>query len=112
VKLPMPLDADAQRVREVMLEAFAANEGVLDNPAPNVYLEGIENGHLLFNARGYVSTPRNAYSVRSALLYDVLQRLTNAKLPLSTPSTMLLTPAPESTTGSGSATASAAVQSN
>lgn len=95
VKLPMPLDADAERVREVMLEAFADNEGILETPAPNVYLEGIENGHLLFNARGYVSTPRNAYSVRSALLYDVLQRLANAKLPLSTPSTMWLTPAPE-----------------
>lgn len=113
VKLPMPLDADVERVRDVMLEAFAANEGVLDTPAPNVYLEGIENGHLLFNARGYVSTPRNAYSVRSALLYDVLQRLANAKLPLSTPSTMMLAPAPAPapTAGSEPAAASAEVQS-
>src|SRR5690606_33271616 len=51
VKLHMPLDADAQRVRDVMLEVFAANEGVLETPAPTVYLEGIENGHLLFNAQ-------------------------------------------------------------
>lgn len=92
VKLPMPFDTNVSRIREIMLSAFAANEGVLETPAPDVFLEGIENGHLMFNARGYVSTPRNAYGVRSALLYDILQRLTEAKLPLSTPATMLLAP--------------------
>ncbi|WP_370519884.1 DUF3772 domain-containing protein [Bordetella sp. 15P40C-2] len=92
VKLPMPFDTDVQRVREILLEAFTANEGVLESPPPEVFLEGIENGRLLFNAKGYVSTPRNAYGVRSALLYEVLQRLAEAKLPLSTPSTMVLAP--------------------
>jgi len=90
VKLPMPLDADAQRVRALMLEAFAAHEGILETPAPEVFLEGIDNGHLLFNARGYVSSPRNAYGVRSALLYDILQRMAEAGLPLASPSTLVL----------------------
>ncbi|MCD0503264.1 DUF3772 domain-containing protein [Bordetella petrii] len=90
VKLPMPLDADAQRVRELMLEAFAAHEGILDNPEPDVFLEGVENGHLMFNGRGFVSTPRNAYGVRSALLYDILQRMTAAGLPLASSPTMVL----------------------
>jgi len=90
VKLPMPLDADAQRVRALMLEAFAAHEGILETPAPDVFLEGIENGHLLFNARGYVGSPRNAYGVRSTLLYDILQRMAEAKLPLASPSTLVL----------------------
>lgn len=92
VKLPMPFDTDVSRVRELMLDALTANEGVLAAPAPGVYLEGIENGHLMFNARGYVSTPRNAYGVRSALLYNILERLAEAKLPLSTPPTMILAP--------------------
>ena len=91
VKLPMPLDADTQRVRDLILQAFAANENILETPPANVYLEGVENGHLMFNAKGYVSTPRNTYMVRSALLYDVLQRLAEAKLPLSSPATMVLT---------------------
>ena len=73
-----------------MLEAFAAHEGILDNPAPDVFLEGVENGHLLFNARGYVSSPRNAYGVRSTLLYDILQRMAAARLPLASPSTLVL----------------------
>lgn len=92
VKLPMPFGTEVARAREIMLAAFMANEGILDTPAPDVFLEGVENGHLMFNARGYVSTPRNAYGVRSALLYDILQRLAEAHLPLSTPPTMLLAP--------------------
>jgi potassium efflux system protein len=91
VKFPMPFDTDVQQVRDIMLAAFLANEGILDTPAPAVFLEGIDTGRLMFNARGYVSTPRNAYSVRSALLYSILERLNEAKIPLSTPSTMLLT---------------------
>lgn len=90
VKLPMPYDTDVQRVREILLESFTANEGVLESPPPDVFLEGIENGRLIFNAKGHVSTPRNAYGVRSALLFEILQRLAEADLPLSTPSTMLL----------------------
>jgi len=90
VKLPMPLDADAPRVRKLMLEAFAAHEGIVENPAPDVFLEGIEHGHLMFNARGYVGSPRNAYGVRSALLYDILQRMAQAGLPLASPSTLVL----------------------
>jgi len=90
VKLPMPLDADAQRVRELMLRAFTAHDGILESPAPDVFLEGIENGHLMFNARGYVSSPRNAYGMRSTLLYDILQRMAAAGLPLASPSTLVL----------------------
>lgn len=96
VKLPMPLETDAQQLRELLRDAFTDNEGIMETPAPEVYLEGIENGHLMFNARGYVSTPRNAYSVRSALLYDILQRIAEAKLPLSTPSAVLVTTTPDS----------------
>ena len=73
-----------------MLAAFLESESVLDTPAPNVFLEGIENGRLIFNAKGYVNTPRNAYSVRSALLYSILERLGKANIALSTPSTVLL----------------------
>ncbi|MNL62299.1 hypothetical protein D3C87_1863090 [compost metagenome] len=71
---------------------------MLETPAPNVFLDGIENGHLIFNARGYVSSPRAAYGVRSALLFTVLKRLHDAGLEVSSPPTMLLSsPSPFST---------------
>ncbi|EXF89099.1 DUF3772 domain-containing protein [Bordetella holmesii] len=90
IKLPMPLSTDAQQVRQIMLEAFAAHENILESPAPNVYLDGIDNGHLLFNAKAYVSSPRTAYGVRSALLFEMLRRLDEAGLEMSSPNTMVL----------------------
>jgi len=95
IKLPMPLSTDAEQVRELMLQALADHEDVLESPAPNVFLDGIDAGHLIFNARGYVSSPRAAYGVRSALLFTVLKRLDEAKLEVSSPPTMLLASAPE-----------------
>lgn len=98
IKLPMPLSTDAEAVRELILQAFTDHEDVLETPAPNVFLDGIENGHLIFNARGYVSSPRAAYGVRSALLFTVLKRLHDAGLEVSSPPTMLLSsPSPFST---------------
>ena len=95
IKLPMPLSTDAEQVRELILQAFADHEDVLDTPTPNVFLDGIDGGHLIFNAKGYVSSPRAAYGVRSALLFTVLKRLHDAGLEVSSPPTMLLASAPQ-----------------
>lgn len=97
IKLPLPLSTDAQRVRDLILQAFADHEDVLDTPAPNVFLDGIDGGNLVFNAKGYVSSPRSAYGVRSALLFTLLQRLHEAGLEVSSPPTMLLAPAAQAT---------------
>lgn len=97
IKLPMPLSTDAEQVRELILQAFADHEGVLDAPAPDVFLDGIDAGHLIFNAKGYVSSPRASYGVRSALLFTVLKRLHDAGLEVSSPPTMLLASAPVQT---------------
>jgi small-conductance mechanosensitive channel len=92
IRLPMPLSSDAQRVREIILEAFAAQEDMLETPEASVYLDGIESDRLIFNALGYVASPRQAYTMRSRLLFDVLQRLAQAGLAMSPASspTMLL----------------------
>jgi small-conductance mechanosensitive channel len=62
-----------------------------------VFLDGIEGGNLVFNAKGYVSSPRSSYGVRSALLFTLLQRLHEAGLEVSSPPTMLLASAPQAT---------------
>lgn len=95
IKLPLPLSTDAEQVRELILQVFADHEDVLDTPAPNVFLDGIDGGHLIFNAKGYVSSPRAAYGVRSALLFTLLKRLHDAGLEVSSPPTMLLASAPQ-----------------
>ena len=90
IKLPMPLITDPDQVRSLILEAFQAHEDVLDNPAPNVQLDGIDSNGMLFNATGFVGTPRMAYGVRSALLFDVLKRLREAGISMIRPPALLL----------------------
>ncbi|ALV09113.1 small-conductance mechanosensitive channel [Roseateles depolymerans] len=81
-KLPMPLATDTTRARALILEAFRAHPSVLGSPAPNVQLDGInaEGTNLILNASGFVNSPRAAYSVKSDLLFDVLDRLRRAGL--------------------------------
>jgi potassium efflux system protein len=90
IKLPLPLNADAEQVRALLQEAFEKNKNVLDTPAPNVQLDGIDNNNLIFNATGFVSSPRLAYGVRSDLLFDVLKRLREAEISLGKQPTMLI----------------------
>jgi potassium-dependent mechanosensitive channel len=90
VKLPVPLGSDAQQVRELLLQAFDANPDVLDTPAPAVLLDGVDGHALLFNATGFVKSPRMAGAVRSALLFDALSRLKTAGITLSPQPTMLI----------------------
>ena len=91
LRLPAPLDTDAQRMREVILAAFTAHEGIMADPEPIVQLEGILNGTLTFLAIGYVSNPRNAGGVRSDLLFSILDSLRDAGLALSPPATTAVT---------------------
>ena len=75
IKLPLPLDTDVERVRTVILEAFAEIDEVLKEPAPGVLLDGIEEDRIIVSATGYVSSPRKAAAARSALLFRVLAAL-------------------------------------
>ena len=90
LKLPVPLGSDAQQVRELLLQAFAADAEVLATPAPSVLLDGVEHGALLFNATGFVGSPRSAARIRSAVLFDVLARLQAAGITLAAPPTLLI----------------------
>ncbi|MCX2863892.1 DUF3772 domain-containing protein [Paucibacter sp. PLA-PC-4] len=82
IKLPMPLDCDTAKVSEILRRAFEAHDDVMETPAPNVQLDGIDKGQLVFNATGFVASPRQSYGVRSALLFRVLQDLREAEVPL------------------------------
>jgi small-conductance mechanosensitive channel len=85
VRLPVPVDSDAARVREIMRETFAAHRGVLSTPAPSVLLDGIEGSSLIFVAIGYIANPRQTGSVRSDLLFELLARLRAEGIALSSP---------------------------
>ena len=75
IKFNMPLDVDAGTVREIMMEAMLAQESVLDKPAPAVTLDAFSELALTFSASCYVSSPRQVGSMRSTLMFDILEGL-------------------------------------
>ena len=56
-----------------------------------MFLDGIEQGSLIFSATGFVSSPRVAYGIRSDLLFDILQRLSDAELRIQQPAQVMIT---------------------
>jgi len=105
IRLPMPLDTDIQRVRQLMLDAFQAHPAVQASPAPSLTLEGIDQGRLLFQCIAYVASPRQAGGVRSELLFTILDAFRQAGLSLTTPTLTMAVPppAPPAAHGDGSA---------
>jgi small-conductance mechanosensitive channel len=75
LRLPLPLDVDVERVRTVLQQAFEANEEVLREPPPNVLLDGVDGDKLVFNATGFVSSPRKTAATRSPVLFKVMAEL-------------------------------------
>ena len=96
IKLPMPLDTDARRVRQIIEDAFVGHPSVLDTPAPNVQLENVDTLGIHFVGTGYVPSPRGVGGVRSDLLMAILEQLRAERLPLVRPQDMRVYRLPES----------------
>ena len=75
IRLPMPIDTDTERVRSTLLQAFREHGEILQDPAPSVLLDGIEGDKLIFNATGFVTSPRRVAATRSELLFRVMPQL-------------------------------------
>ncbi|MEO7050079.1 MAG: DUF3772 domain-containing protein [Rhodanobacter sp.] len=82
IKLPMPLDTDPAKVRSLVLEELNAHAGTLATPAPFVRLDNLDDGTMTFNCVAYVNSPRDAGGVKSDLLFEILERLRVARLPM------------------------------
>ena len=102
VKINMPIDTDAKRVRDIMMSAMQDHPDVLEEPAPGVTLDGFDANGLVFTASGYVSSPRNSSRTRSALMFEILDRLRQNRLVLHHTQNMTVlptVPAAQSTAG-------------
>ena len=86
IRLPMPLDTDIDRVRDILTASLMANSDVLATPAPGISLDSVEATSLVFSLSASVSSPRRVAGVKSALLFDILRRLREANVTLVRPS--------------------------
>jgi potassium efflux system protein len=99
IVLPMPLDTDASVARELMLEVLNKHTGTLATPEPYVRLDNLDGGTMTFDCIAYVDSPRNVGSVKSDLLFELLDRLRDAKLPMTSPQSMVIRTLPASVGG-------------
>jgi len=85
VRLPMPLDTDADLVIAEMREAFASHAQILQEPAVSVTLDGIQNATLMFVGVAFIDNPRESGGIRSEILLDILARLRERKIAMVAP---------------------------
>ena len=93
IRLPMPLDTDADAVLAAMWATFASNRQILDDPKVSVIVDGIQNATLIFVGVAFVDNPRQAAAIRSELLLDLLARLREAKIAMVAPQEVRYRPA-------------------
>jgi small-conductance mechanosensitive channel len=84
IQFSVPIGTDAPRVRRIVLDAFAAEDAVLADPAPNAFVDGIVDGRILFNCMAQVASPRAAYGARSNVLLALLHDLREAGVEIGT----------------------------
>ncbi len=84
IQFAVPLEADADRVAAIVAEAFAAEDAVLDDPKPAVFIDSIADGRIFFNCFGHVASPRAAYAARSAILTVLLRRFRTENIDIGT----------------------------
>jgi small-conductance mechanosensitive channel len=90
IRLPMPLSSDAGKVRQIIFDILRNHPVTLTTPSPNVQLDSIDSGSMMFVCTAYVSNPRDGGMVKSDLLFEILDRLRQANLPLTTPQDMVV----------------------
>jgi potassium efflux system protein len=98
--LPMPLDTDASRAREIILDALRSHPSILDEPEPYVRLESITANCMTFHAYAYTGNPRDIFGIKSDLQFSVLEQLRAQKMRLIRPQDMRMYSVPPTDTTS------------
>ena len=100
IRLPMPLSTDPAKVRQIVFDILRNHPSTLETPSPSVQLDSIDSGSLMFVCTAYVTNPRDGGNVKSDLLFEIINRLRESNMPLTTPQDMVVrTMHPENTVG-------------
>lgn len=96
VRFSVPLEVGPDRVRAIVLETFAAETAIRDDPKPVVFIDDIADGRIMFNGFAHVASPRASYGARSNVLMTLLQRFKDEGIEIgTTPQRMELVTLPE-----------------
>ncbi len=92
VTIPMtfPLDIDPVKVKDILLSVYNDNERILEAPVPSVSFKDLSAQGIQLSVTGNVATQRLISSVKSELLFEILVRLRNENIALSSPQSMVI----------------------
>jgi small-conductance mechanosensitive channel len=90
VTLTLPLETDANRVRELLFAAYEEHDLILDAPATTVKFKELSASGMVIAVSGYVASPRQVSTTRSDLLFTILGRMREEGIALSSPQSMVL----------------------
>ncbi|MDL5367726.1 DUF3772 domain-containing protein [Xanthomonas sp. NCPPB 2654] len=85
IQFAVSLGTDVVKLRELLMQLYAAHPGVQEDPAPSVFIDSIASGHVTLNSFAYVANPRLVYGTRSDLFFSLLQRLAEEGIALESP---------------------------
>lgn len=86
LQFSVPLGTDVEQVRHMVMEIYAAQEAVLEEPHPSLYIDTVADGRVNFKGYAFVASPRVVYSTKSELWFALLSQLPAAGIELgSTP---------------------------
>ena len=85
VKIVLRVDgaADPAKVRDLLTARLRSHPDVVKDPAPAVYFTDVHDGALEFTAFAYVASARQAYRVRSELLFQIVPDLRDSGVGLA-----------------------------
>ncbi len=89
LQFSVPLEEDLDAVRTMLFAAFAEKHEVLDDPEPKVFIDSIDAGRAKFNCFAYVASPRDAYPMRSELLFTLLRQFREAGIEVGSTATKM-----------------------
>lgn len=89
IVLKVQNDADPVKVKATLLAQAAAHADVLKDPAPGVFLTDVRDGALEFTIYAYVRQPRQAFGVKSQLLFDFVAALRSEGVTLYSSNTVV-----------------------
>ncbi len=92
ILLKVDAGADPAQVADILLRRLRDHPEVLAEPPPAVFLTDARDAALEFTALGYVSSPRQAYAVKSQLLFQIVPDLKAAGVSVAgSPTTVKVT---------------------
>jgi small-conductance mechanosensitive channel len=84
IQFSVPLEADAERVIAIVLETFAQEPLILEDPQAKAFIDTIADGRIAFNCFAHVPSPRDGYGARSNVLRKLLARFRAEEIDIGT----------------------------